>query len=239
VITGAAFCPHPPVLVPDVARGAAAELAQLRAACAAAIARVTQDADEIVVLGSGRSTRAHDHAAGGSFAGFGVPLGVPLDVALDVAFGGRGGGRPELPLSLTVGAWLLGDCARADLAVSAVEVAPDDDPVTAARSVNSHGRTALLVMGDGSARRSTAAPGYLDERAVPFDDAIAAALGSGDVAALAGLDAELAGELLAAGAPAWRVAAALFDGAQVEADLLAYEAPFGVAYLVAAWRRRG
>ena len=63
---------------------------------------------------------------------------------------------------------------------------------------------ALLAMGDGSARRSTSAPGYLDERAVPFDAAVEQAVRDGDLAALAGVDPALARELMATGRPPGR-----------------------------------
>ncbi len=69
------------------------------------------------------------------------------------------------------------------------------------------GATAMLAMGDGSARRSTAAPGYLDDRAVPFDTAVEDAVRAGDLAALAGVDPALARDLMATGRPAWQVLA--------------------------------
>ena len=74
-------------------------------------------------------------------------------------------------------------------------------------------RVALLAMGDGTARRSTSAPGYLDERAEPFDAAVEHAFRDGDLPALAALDPALAADLLAAGRPAWQVlAGALMAG---------------------------
>ena len=60
-------------------------------------------------------------------------------------------------------------------------------------------------MGDGSARRSVSAPGYLDERAAPFDESVARAVRDGEPAALAALDPELAAELMADGRAAWLV----------------------------------
>ena len=57
-------------------------------------------------------------------------------------------------------------------------------------------RTAYLVVANGSARRDDTAPGYLDARAVPFDDAVEAALRVPDPDALARLDIRLAESLL-------------------------------------------
>jgi hypothetical protein len=107
-------------------------------------------------------------------------------------------------------------------------------------------------MGDGSARRSIAAPGYLDDRAEPFDLAVERAVGDGDLPALAALDPALARDLLAAGRPAWQALAGALSPvlpagppaspadspvpsatARPQAKILYSEAPLGVAYLVA------
>jgi hypothetical protein len=62
-------------------------------------------------------------------------------------------------------------------------------------------------MGDGSARRSASAPGYLDERAAPFDETVERAVRAGDLPAIAALDPVLAADLLAVGRPAWQALA--------------------------------
>ena len=91
----------------------------------------------------------------------------------------------------------------------------------------------MLVMGDGSARRSVSAPGHLDDRAVPFDDAVERAVRDGDLAALGALDPGLARELMVTGRPAWQVLAGAW-GPEKPATRVRYaDDPFGVAYLVA------
>ena len=74
--------PEPPLLVPELANGATAETAELRAACVAAAARLAAAAP---ALGRGRrrpGRSAHRRpAARGSFVGFGVDLVVGLDTA--------------------------------------------------------------------------------------------------------------------------------------------------------------
>ena len=87
-------------------------------------------------------------------------------------------------------------------------------------------------MGDGSARRSAAAPGYLDERAEPFDAAVEQAFRDGDLSALTALDPDLARDLLASGRPAWQALAGALLPAPAHRVLYS-AAPFGVAYLVA------
>jgi hypothetical protein len=235
VITAVAFCPHPPALVASVAGTRAAELDDVRAACSVAIARLgASDPEQIVLIGAGPVSRSHSPLARGSLVGFGIPLEVHL--------GALGCGGPlDLPLSLTVGAWLtsaaLGDrsgamgfSAAADFAASraALELL----------ALAEQRRIALLVMADGSACRSVAAPGYLDETAAAFDAAVGAALAAGDPAVLAELDPAQGERLLAAGVPAWRAAGALLADDGYEAELLYDAAPYGVGYFVASWLAR-
>ena len=77
------------------------------------------------------------------------------------------------------------------------------------------------------------APGYLDERAVPFDDAVERAVRDGDLAALAALDSGLARELMVTGRPTWQVLAGAWGPDKPAAEILYADAPFGVAYVVA------
>lgn len=230
MITGVAFCPQPPVLVPEVASGAAAELDALRDACRAAIGTVCAGRQP-VLLGSAPRSQTHSPLARGSLAGFGVPgelhLGAPTC-----------GGDLELPPALTVGAWLVRDALGPRSGARGFSVGPDFASSPAAVELLTLAETsdvALIVLGDGSARRSSTAPGYLDDRAASFDAGVAAALRSGDGRELEKLDGELANELLAAGVPAWHAAAAVLPGLTYSARLSYDQAPYGVGYFVAAW----
>ncbi|HZB51087.1 MAG TPA: hypothetical protein VE547_18515 [Mycobacteriales bacterium] len=122
--------------------------------------------------------------------------------------------------------------------VTGLAVGPGADPAAVAAGLAGPDRLGLLVMGDGSARRSERAPGYVDPRAAGFDAAVAAALATGDAAALRDLDPARGAELLAGGVPAWRVAGHAAAGVEFDAELLRDEAPYGVGYLVAAWTAR-
>ncbi|HEX7354426.1 MAG TPA: hypothetical protein VF288_06290 [Mycobacteriales bacterium] len=93
--------------------------------------------------------------------------------------------------------------------------------------------TALLVLADGSAARGPLAPAGPHPDAEASDDALAALLAAGDAAGLAAY--RPAPVLLADGAPALRALGRLAAGRRWHGRLLAHEAPFGVAYLVAAW----
>lgn len=198
------------MLVPEVNAGAD-DLAALRESCDDAIeALLAHDPERVVVIGAGDLAKDLDESAGGTFAELGVDLHV-------------GGHTDELPLSLTVGAWLL---ARAGWV----------GPRTYSTSIpGTEGRVALLVMADGSAKRTTESPGYFDERAIAYDDSIADALSAGDAGALASLDLDVAKELWAAGAPALKTLGEMAKDATITARLRENVAPFGVGYWVADW----
>ncbi|MER7107536.1 class III extradiol dioxygenase subunit B-like domain-containing protein [Streptomyces sp. NPDC000229] len=234
MLAAAAVCPCPPLLVPDLAAGAAPELDGARTACSDALAVLAASRpDRLVVVGPGAEEGLERYPAGtaGDFRGFGVDVDVRLGT-------GAGGDRP-LPAPLAVGAWLL---ARAGWAGAPVEGLAVGERLAPARCADAGrelaaqaGRVALLVLGDGSACRSLKAPGYLDDRAAAFDERAARALGSADTAALAAMDEHLAYELKAAGRAPWQVLAGAAEGAGLEGRLLYEDAPYGVGYFVAAW----
>lgn len=95
------------------------------------------------------------------------------------------------------------------------------------------GATGVLVVGNGSAKRSVKAPGHLDERAEAFDDGLRRALLAPDPAALAGVDAGLAGELWA-DTEGIRALGELLTPASA-AEALYDDAPYGVQYWVIRW----
>ncbi|WP_329378532.1 class III extradiol dioxygenase subunit B-like domain-containing protein [Streptomyces sp. NBC_01351] len=234
MLVAAAVCPAPPLLVPEVAAGAAAELGDARTACSDALAVLAASRpDLLVVVGpaDGDHGGPYPQGARGSFRGFGVEADVQL---------GEGDEGPRLlPASLAVGAWLLHHARWGAAPVEGLGVA---EPLDTARCLRAgrelaarDERVALLVMGDGSAKRTLKAPGYLDGRAAAFDAAAARALAAADVAALAALDAELATELQAAGRAPWQVLAGAAEGAGLDGRLLYEDAPYGVGYFVAAW----
>jgi hypothetical protein len=236
-LIAAAVCPHPPLLVPELAAGAAAELAGLRAACDAAVRRLGHArADRLITVGSARETFTADDVHYGSFA----PYGIRDEF-------------PDLPLSLAIGGWLLRRCGFDNWPVKGQAVATGTSATECAALGSELARTAervaLLVMGDGSACRGIKAPGYDDPRAEAYDKGVAAALATADVDALLGLDEQLSAQLMVAGREAWQVLAGAADerwleaaptgcaapGRRWTADLSYEDAPYGVAYFVANW----
>ncbi|WP_031486420.1 class III extradiol dioxygenase subunit B-like domain-containing protein [Streptomyces bicolor] len=241
MLVAAAVCPCPPLLVPEVAAGAAPELATARAACTDALGVLAAARpDRLVVVGPAEESEQGAYAEGarGSFRGFGVDIDVRLGRAADEATAPESSRRP-LPSSLAVAAWLLQRTGWADAPIEALAVG---EPVTPERCTDigrdvaaRAERVALLVMGDASACRTLKAPGYLDERAEPFDASVARALGKADVAALKALDVELAHELMASGRAPWQVLAGAAEQTDLSGTLLYDAAPYGVGYLVATW----
>ena len=219
-----AFCPSPPLLLPAVEGRAAAETVELRRACTDAVAAMLAvRPDVVVVVGDGGPPGVRFGAGdAGDLRGFGVDVQLPFDgYALP-------GGR-RLPLAHTVATWLLREAGFAGTTVGV-------GPVDLHQLIRDlPGPVGVLAMGDGSARRSVKAPGYLDESAGPFDAAVARALAGGDPGALAALDAVAGERLLAAGVPTWRAVGRALAGREVSARLHYDDAPFGVGYLVADW----
>ncbi|MWA04447.1 hypothetical protein F8568_029530 [Actinomadura sp. LD22] len=247
MLISAAVCPHPPILVPAVAAGAAPELDGLRAACDEAVARLAaHGADALVVVGGAAETRAYGAGAYATLRPYGLDWTSPVDPA-------DGYGGEALPLSLTIGYWLLdrhGLASEARYQSIAFDADRDACLRLGAELAGSAARVALLVMGDGAACRTEKAPGYLDERAHGYDEGVARALGKADAAALAALDPALSAELQAAGRAAWQVLAGAALAADADegappataapaAALLADEAPYGVGYYVASWSSEG
>lgn len=95
--------------------------------------------------------------------------------------------------------------------------------------------SAVLVLGNGSARRGEKAPGHLDARASAFDDGLLATLAAGDAADLAEVDDALGAELLADGLAGLRAVGRALRGTEVQPTVLYADDPFGVQYWVVTW----
>jgi hypothetical protein len=222
-ISAVAFVPAAPLLIPAVAGGSADLDGALRAASLGVVARALAGRPgRVVVVARVPSAGQWSQDSTWDFAGFGVPR-RPADA------------RPRLPWALGVGAWLLDECGW-DGPRRYVGVDGSPDALATAKDLLVDSATSMVVVGDGSACRSERAPGHLDDRAEPFDRAVAEALAQGDAAGLGDLDSLLAKDLMCGGADSWRwVAAALGGAVPIDADLVSRVAPYGVGYFVALW----
>jgi hypothetical protein len=222
-LVAAALCAGPPLLVPELS-GADEAAAVLREASRAAVGAVVATAPDVVaVIGPAACTAEWP------------PL-VRLDLA---AYGApdRLSSTPVAPLSVALGARLLDDVGYA----GPRSLRSVDDHATlstcraiAADVVGAAARIGLVVMADGSARRSLKAPGYFDERAEPYDDRVRRIVASGELTELHTLDPALARELMAPGWPALQVLAAAFGTGRPQTTIHYDAAPYGVGYLVAS-----
>ena len=233
MLIAAALCPAPPLLARELT-GADPVLPELRQACREAVGELIRaDADVVVVVGVAGAERVFDP-------------GARLDVTT-YAPALRARGReanpagldalPPLPLPIGLGSRLLDEAGyhgRRQLQSVGEGTSPTACAALGTRLADAAPHVALLVMADGSARRSRRAPGYLDVRAEPFDAEVGRAIRTGDLPALLALDDALASELMATGRPAWQVLAGAAAGRRPSCVVRYDDAPFGVGYLVAS-----
>ena len=239
MLIAGAVCPHPPLLIPAALGSAAsdppAELRKVTAAAARAVAGLAEAQPEVIVVaGGGAAEREYGADASGGLHAFGVGVTV-------------GAGEPALPLSLTVGRWLLehvGILGRGGIPAGGVPVvfqevarsAAAGDCLKLGRIIAGRApRVALLAMGDACARPAREAPGVPDPDAQDYDWEVAEALAAADARWLARLDPALDDELVVAGRAAWQVLAGAARGRRMQGRLLCMSAPYGVTYLVASW----
>lgn len=233
MLIAGAVCPHPPLLIPDAAGGAAAEppgaFRKLLAACDLALRSVTAAVpDLIAVVGGAAETRDYPPGAAGGLQDYGIDVTV-------------GTGEPVLPLSLTVGRWLLlragCDGSGPPVAIHAVSrrATPAECLALGAVIADQAPRVAVLAMGDGTARRARDIEGEPDPDAQEYDDEVAEALAAADARWLGRLDPALDDKFLVAGRAAWQVLAGAATGRRMHGRLHCCMAPYGVTYLVASW----
>jgi len=237
MIIAAALCPAAPLLVRELT-GMDPVVPGLRTACQAAAAELRAAApDVIAVIGIA------DHAATWN-------AWWTLDVSVFAPGAQRQAGpwpqagqkpSPDLPPALGIGGCLLDQAGWSGdriLRSVASDESSDSCANVGAALAGAGERVALLVMADGSARRTRKAPGYLDERSAGFDASVEDTIRSGHLDALLSIDAALARELMATGRAAWQVLAGALRGRNVTSDVRYSDDPFGVAYVVASIRVR-
>lgn len=221
-----AIVPSAPLLVPELAGAAAAEVADLTAAVLAAAALLPP---RWVAVGTGPADEVFGPASSGTFAGFGVDVPVHLSPRAQ---------RPvEFPVCALLAAWLRGR-VRPEGSVQ-VRVYRGDHDADAALARGRQLRAEIdrapdpigvLVVADGANTLTPAAPGghHPDDAAaqLALDDALA----KGDAAALAQLPPQIGGRV------AFEVLAGLADPGPQSAKELYRGAPYGVGYFAGAWQ---
>lgn len=219
-----ALVPSAPVVVPELASGAASELADLRAAVFAAAAQLP---DRWIAVGVGETDTAIGSEATGTFGGYGVELTVALSPDSSAV-------ASRLPLCALITGWIRGEvnnAARAEVRV----FAHDRDAagaLAAGRALRAELDAAVdpigvLVVADGAHTLTPPAPGGYDPESVGVQAALDDALAAGDTAVLAALPDGIVGRV------AYQVLAGL--AGSVEARELYRGAPYGVGYSVGVW----
>jgi hypothetical protein len=222
-----AIVPSAPLLVPELAGAAAAEVADLTAAVLAAAALLPP---RWVVIGTGRTDDVLGPHIAGTFAGFGADVRVGLSP--------RAPQPPaELPVCALVAAWVRGQ-ARPQAAVEVRVHRADLDAAAAldrGRRLRAelHGApdpVGVLVVADGTNTLTPAAPGGHHPGGADAQLVLDDALANGDTAALAQLPPQILGRV------AFQVLAGLTEPGPRSAKELYRGAPYGVGYFAGAWQ---
>jgi AmmeMemoRadiSam system protein A len=256
--------PHPPIMVPEVGRGAAREVAGSIDAMRVLTERIVESGAETVVIVSPHApleARAfvayRDAELRGDFASFRAPhaiVSAPLDAELLDAIerAAADDGFEIAPLEgygLDHGTavplyFLLRNGWRGSLVALGYSFLPDDDHIrfgaSLRRAVDGAGRpVAFVASGDLSHRLTRDAPAGYQPDAHLFDEQVVASLHAREPQRIAGIDQSLrrlAGEC---GYRSMLVAVGATKGLRADCEVLHYEAPFGVGYMVAQLARGG
>ncbi len=226
MLSAIALIPSAPVLVPELAAGAAAEVRDLSAAVHAAAAELP---DRWFVVGTGAADDVIGPATVGTFAGYGVDVPIVLSP--------EGAGAPKpLPLCALVAGWVRGVVnprASAETWVYAADHTVDA-AVARGRALRAEvdavaAPVGVLVVADGASTLTPAAPGGYDPASIEVQEALHDALAAGDTTALTRLPDGIAGRV------AYQVLAGLIGPSPWEARESYRGAPYGVGYFVGVW----
>lgn len=226
MLTAIALVPSAPVMVPELAGGAAGELSGLRAAVARGVSALP---DRWVAVGVGAADEVLIPPRTGTFAGYGVDVRVTLspDATAEPV---------ELSLCALITGWVRGEFA-ADAAAEVRVFAGDLDAGTAltrgrqlrALIDEADRDTGVLVVADGCHTLTPPAPGGYDPDSVAVQAALDDALAAGDAAALGWLPGSVVGRV------AYQVLAGLTESAPGAAEDFYRGAPYGVGYFAGRW----
>lgn len=258
--------PHPPILVPEVGGPEARKVDASARALRLIADDIESIAPETLFIMSphsqllGRSFAVKEPVAlGGSLSMFGAPqvrvdtkpdveladaliesageLGVPCE---PVGRGGGHGGASELDHGILVPLYFL---ARRTYPMVCISLSMLDLKahylmgVAIRKAAEALGRTSVFIAsGDMSHRLIPGAPAGYTPRGAEFDRLMVDIMSSGDFARFFSLDTELTDEAGECGLRSLLALAGVFDGYERSSEVLSYEGPFGVGYMVARVR---
>ncbi|SON62348.1 hypothetical protein MSIMFI_03873 [Mycobacterium simulans] len=236
MLSAIAIVPSAPVLVPELAGAAAAEVADLGGAVIAAAALLPVS---WIAVGAGRADGVVGPDTVGTFAGYGADVRVGLS-AFETGFDKirDQARRPvELPLCALIAAWVRGQ-ARPEASAQVRVYASDHDldaALARGRQLRSEiDRTpdpiGVLVVADGVNTLTANAPGGYDPGSGDVQRALDDALAIGDAAALTRLPGQVLGRV------PFQVLAGLTEPGPRSAKELYRGAPYGVGYFAGVWQ---
>ncbi len=226
MLTAVAIIPSAPVLVPELAGAAAAEITELTAAVRTAAAYLPQ---RWIAVGVDAVAQRVGPEAAGTFAGYGADVPVALSSGAHDA--------SDLPLCALMTAWVRGLAAPQASAETYCYPASltADSAVASGRKLRAEINgvaepVGVLVVADGCHTLTPPAPGGYDPAAQAVQTAMDDALAVGNTAALTELPAGVVGRV------AFGVLAGLAgDGPRCARELYR-GAPYGVGYFVGVWQ---
>jgi hypothetical protein len=226
VLAAIALTPSAPVLVPELAGAAAAEVAEFHDAAIAAAATLP---NRWIAIGVGQTDQIFEPATRGTFAGYGVDVPVTLSADAPQVI-------TDLPLCALIAGWLRGQSNAA--ARVQVRVYAADHDVDAALARGRALRDAIneaadpigvLLVADGANTLTQSAPGGYDPDSEPLQTALDDALATGNAVALTRLPNGAIGRV------AYQVLAGLTEPKPRAAKEFVRGAPYGVGYFVGTW----
>jgi hypothetical protein len=237
VLSAIAIIPSAPVMVPELAGAAAAELADLREAVFAAAASLPA---RWIVVGVGPTDAVVGRERVGTFAGYGVDLRIALSP--------RTGEAPEeLPLCALIAGWVRGQ-VRPQAHAEVLTYTGDHD-VDAALARGRRLRAEIdeaadpmgvLVVADGAHTLTAPAPGGYDPDSIPLQAALDDALARGDAGALTRVPDAIVGRVAFQVLAGLTGVSSLSSSRPARAPRLVKElyrgAPYGVGYFVGVWQ---
>lgn len=226
MLSAIAFVPSAPVMVPELATGAAAECHALVAAVRAAAAELP---DRWFVVGTGRADNVIGPGAVGTFGGYGADVRVALSADAK--------GEPRaLPLCALIAGWVRttgAPAANAEVWVYAADHEPEA-ALARGRALRAEADAlpepvGVLVVADGANTLTASAPGGDVPGSLPLQAALDDALATADLAALTRVPDAIVGRV------AYQVLAGVAGSSAWAARELYRGAPYGVGYSVGVW----
>lgn len=252
--------PHPPLIIPEIGRGDERQISDTIAAMEEISKRIALLKPDTIVVVSPHTTLYADYfhvspgeVAAGNFANFGQPqvkLRVDYDTELRgeiieeaekarLPLGDAGETDPNLdhgtliPLYFIAKEWPDFKVIRLGFSGLSAETHREVGQVLAKVFARSEKRIVFVASGDLSHKLKADGPYGFVKEGPEFDQSIVEIFKQGSLQDIFGLDDRMCDKAAECGLRSFQILAGLYQGEEVESELLSYEGPFGVGYAVA------